>query len=58
MFHESRMRGEYKVSLDEKSVSMIQVSGRRSSSNNENRSFGNNSVSQSSIPRASSPSIR
>lgn len=31
------MRGEYKVSLDEKSVSMIQVGGRRSSSNNENR---------------------
>lgn len=38
MFHRvsnGRMRGEYKVSLDEKSVSMIQVGGRRSSSNNE-----------------------
>lgn len=40
MFHRvsnGRMRGEYKVSLDEKSVSMIQVGGRRSFSNNEVR---------------------
>lgn len=54
-FSNGRMRGEYKVSLDEKSVSMIQVGGRRFSSNYEpgNRSFvRHTSVSQSSVPRA------
>lgn len=57
MFHRvsnGRMRGEYKVSLNEKSVSMIQVGGRRFSSNYEpgNRSFvRHTSVSQSFVPR-------
>lgn len=44
----------WRISLDEKSVSMIQVGGRRFSSNYEpgNRSFvRHTSVSQSSVPR-------